>query len=197
MQQLARFIAILLSVYGILIWIRILLSWFSVFGRGEGPVASTLGAIVDPYLRLFKKAKWMRYGSLDFSPILALLVLSVAQSLLGAYADYGILTWGMTIYVIIHQAWSYIGIPFGFFLVIVLFARLVYCYDRSPRSLAAIRALDGLVGGIVNFWQGFFFRHRPVSDRTAVWTAFLMTLGLFIFAWWGLYALADLAVARL
>ena len=48
----SKSLASLLSLYSLLIWIRIILSWLKT--GTENPLAYYLGKIVDPYLSWFK-----------------------------------------------------------------------------------------------------------------------------------------------
>ncbi len=66
-------IAQFLNIYLILLLIRILLSWFPNV-NWSNPVFSTLSQLTDPYLNLFRSII-PPLGGLDFSPILAFLLL--------------------------------------------------------------------------------------------------------------------------
>lgn len=67
---LLRFI----SIYQTLLIIRILLTWFPTINWFNQPFAA-LSQITDPYLNLFRSII-PPLGGIDFSPMLALLVLS-------------------------------------------------------------------------------------------------------------------------
>ncbi|MDX2099740.1 MAG: YggT family protein [Leptolyngbyaceae cyanobacterium bins.59] len=71
-STLSRF----LSIYIVLLVIRILLSWFPV--DWYSAPFSILGQLTDPYLNLFRRII-PPLGGLDFSPILAILVLQLIQ----------------------------------------------------------------------------------------------------------------------
>ena len=80
MLDMANFLARLISLYSFFIWIRIFLSWINPFPR-EGSLTYYFALIVDPFLNLFR-SKHFRVGILDLSPIFAIAVLSLVQSLL-------------------------------------------------------------------------------------------------------------------
>ena len=70
---------------GIII-IYILMSWIPNMGGIVGDIYNALGRICDPYLDLFKRIIPPIGGSamaIDFSPILAILVLQVAARFIG------------------------------------------------------------------------------------------------------------------
>lgn len=67
-----------ISIYTALLIIRILLSWFPNINWFDPPF-SILSQLTDPYLNAFRSII-PPLGGLDFSPILALLLLQVVQS---------------------------------------------------------------------------------------------------------------------
>ncbi|MCD6216350.1 YggT family protein [bacterium] len=62
----------MIQLYSMLIFIRILMSWISI--GPNNPVIETLCQITDPYLNIFRSII-PPAGGLDFSPIIALVVL--------------------------------------------------------------------------------------------------------------------------
>ena len=69
LMKLSLFLARLLNVYSILIWVRIILSWIFPNPSRQNWIY-WIGRIVDPYLKAFQN-KTSVIGRLDFSPILA------------------------------------------------------------------------------------------------------------------------------
>lgn len=79
MPGLAVFIANLFRFYNILIIVWCILSWFPM--PREGVLSDIVGAIdtlVSPYINLFRRFL-PPFGGLDFSPVLAIVVLGVIQ----------------------------------------------------------------------------------------------------------------------
>ena len=66
-----------LQIYSILLLIRILLTWFPNVDWYSQPFA-TLSQLTDPYLNLFRSLI-PPLGGIDFSPILAFLVLNLVS----------------------------------------------------------------------------------------------------------------------
>lgn len=83
-----------LSIYLVLIFIRILLSWFPNVNWYDPPF-SILAQLTDPYLNVFRSII-PPIGGMDFSPILAIILLNVLQAalpaLLGLFAYQGAAT---------------------------------------------------------------------------------------------------------
>lgn len=90
LMTIANLLASLLSLYSLLIWIRIILSWLKT--GTENPLAYYLGKIVDPYLSWFKGIRSLVRPRFDLTPLVALAVLSVIQSLLRLFGSYGTIT---------------------------------------------------------------------------------------------------------
>lgn len=75
MILLINTLATFLSIYSTLLIIRVLLTWFPNVNWYNQPFAA-LSQITDPYLNLFRSII-PPLGGMDFSPILAFLVLTL------------------------------------------------------------------------------------------------------------------------
>ncbi len=82
LSQLFAVLAQTLSIYSLVLLVRVLLSWFPNLDWSN-PVLSTVSSITDPYLNAFR-GLIPPIGGLDLSALIALLALSLGQSLLGA-----------------------------------------------------------------------------------------------------------------
>lgn len=78
---LTNTLATFITIYTYLIIIRVLLTWFPNISWYNQPF-STLSQLTDPYLNLFRSII-PPLGGIDISPILAILLLQVAGSLIG------------------------------------------------------------------------------------------------------------------
>lgn len=81
-ELLTNSLANFINIYLLLIFIRILLTWFPTVDW-MNQVASFLSPITDPYLNIFRSFI-PPIGGLDLSPILAIIVLNVVANLLGS-----------------------------------------------------------------------------------------------------------------
>lgn len=80
----ATALANFLSIYLILIFIRILLSWFPNV-NWSNPFFSILSQLTDPYLNIFRSII-PPLGGLDLSPILGIILLQVVTSVLQSFS---------------------------------------------------------------------------------------------------------------
>jgi YggT family protein len=78
-ELLTNSLANFLNIYLLLIFIRILLTWFPTV-NWMNQIASFLSPITDPYLNIFRSFI-PPIGGLDLSPILAIIVLQVVAQL--------------------------------------------------------------------------------------------------------------------
>jgi len=77
---LLQVLAQTLSIYALVLLVRVLLSWFPNLDWSN-PLLSTVSSITDPYLNAFR-GLIPPLGGLDLSAILAFLALQLVQSLL-------------------------------------------------------------------------------------------------------------------
>lgn len=77
---MTRLIQTVLQFYGTLIVIYIVMSWFPIRGV-VGDIYRALGAIVEPYLNIFRRFI-PPIGAIDIAPMVAYLVLMLIGNLL-------------------------------------------------------------------------------------------------------------------
>ena len=86
-QNIADFLSALITVYALIIFAWIIVSWIFSFGvripysRPVNAVLDFLRDVTNPYLRIFRRLG-LRIGPLDLSPIVALIVLGVVGNII-------------------------------------------------------------------------------------------------------------------
>jgi YggT family protein len=85
--DVADYLRTLLTIYIVLIFIRILMSWFTriPYNRYLDAVLRFVSEVTDPYLNLFRRIIPMVRigpGALDLSPIVGVLVLSIVGGII-------------------------------------------------------------------------------------------------------------------
>ena len=168
--DMAAFFARLISLYSFFIWIRIFLSWVNPYPR-EGSLTYYFALIVDPFLNLFR-SKHFRVGILDISPIFAIAVLSLLQSLLKLFSVYGTLRFGWILSLLLQYLWSY-GIQiFLMFAIIIMIVRTIATFTGS----FALSRIATLADPLMKKVRETFFSRRLVKDTTLA----LLTLAILI-----------------
>ena len=85
-DDVAHYVSTLITVYIVLIFIRILMTWFTriPYNRYLNAVLKFVSDVTDPYLNFFRRfipAVRLGPGALDLSPIIGVLVLSLVGSI--------------------------------------------------------------------------------------------------------------------
>ena len=176
LMKLSLFLARLLNVYSILIWVRIILSWIFPNPSRQNWIY-WIGRIVDPYLKAFQN-KTSVIGRLDFSPILAVGTLYVLESILQYYGYYGTITLSMFLYVFLAAFWNY-GLSIYFW---ILFFALVFktiaSFSRSPQMWGMADGIGSAARPVTDFVRSFA-KNRILSERTVN----LISLALVLVIW--------------
>jgi YggT family protein len=121
MGYIASILAGMISIYMILIFIRILLTWFS--GAEFGAPMYFLSRICDPYLNWWRRFRIFKNSPIDFSPLLALTFLSLARGIL-SFGAFGRITLGLVLAFIVSGLWTVLSWIL-FFFIAVLVLRLI------------------------------------------------------------------------
>jgi uncharacterized protein YggT (Ycf19 family) len=85
--QIADFVAALINVYTLIIFAWIIVSWVLSFGvripysRPVNAVLDFLRDVTNPFLRIFRRLG-LQFGPIDFSPIVAILLLQFGGRLI-------------------------------------------------------------------------------------------------------------------
>ncbi|MBY9076979.1 YggT family protein [Paenibacillus sp. HN-1] len=86
MPQIYSIISILYNIYFYMIIFYVLMSWLP--NVRDNFIGELLGKLVEPYLRPFRRIIPPLFGTIDFSPIVALFVLELAMRGLVAVLNY-------------------------------------------------------------------------------------------------------------
>ena len=92
------------TIYTILCFVDIIISWFP--GAKFTSFGKAVSAICDPYMNFFSRGGWLTFGNIDFSPILAIGVLSVIASILGGITATGHIYLGGILSTVISMLWN-------------------------------------------------------------------------------------------
>ena len=170
MNILSEFFSLLataFSLYSTICFIRIILTWIP--GLSYSRFGQFLSAICDPYLNLFRGIRWLQFGSFDFSPALALCLLSAGNSICDGLSRGGYLTirtlLGMALNIVFAILDSLI-----IFILILFVVRLIMILLRGDnRSGGFITdAIDRSICPFVYRIAKIFSLGRPISYKLAL-----------------------------
>lgn len=175
MQIIMRVLGALTTIYTILVFLRILLTWFE--GRDLGRPYTVISQMTGPYLNWFRRFKSFRTEGMDFSPLVALAVLALVNNIFLTLGIYGRITVGIILSLALSSLWSAVAFILVFF-IIVLAVRLI-AYTVGTNSVSPLwRILDVLGKPVLYRINRIVYRDRIVTFQTGLLTAILVLLVL-------------------
>ena len=177
MQDIARILSAVVSVYMLLIFVRIILTWFS--GVNFGRPYQLLSSITDPYLHYFRRFRFLQAGALDFSPIAGLLVLVVLLNMFNTLALYGKITVGIILAIILRAVWSAASFLLTLFIILIVI-RFIASLAKANTVHPFIRTIDYLITPLLNWIHNTFFKKRFLTLQTGLAIAGASLLALSI-----------------
>ncbi|MCQ2604205.1 MAG: YggT family protein [Spirochaetia bacterium] len=121
MMKLLEILGFVFSLYTMLLLVRIALVFITP-GK-ENDRNSLLVKMCDPYINFFRKFKISRLGAVDIAPLLAVIVLTIINQVLGRICAEHDLTFGIASSIIISSVWNVIQ---SFFFIVLIIAAIRY-----------------------------------------------------------------------
>lgn len=163
-----RIISAFLSLYSILCLLRIIITWIPNYSYSKP--ADILAQICDPYMNLFRGIKWLRFGSFDFSPALALCILGAGSQLFSSLANGGYINLQMILAMIL-EIFFLIPSSLIFFLIILFAIRLILIMiNRDSYNTSGFMAnqIDSSISSIVYRIARTFAMGRRITYKAAL-----------------------------
>ncbi|MBQ2313390.1 MAG: YggT family protein [Treponema sp.] len=173
--SILRLLASVISLYALLCFIRILLTWFPALSYSKA--AQFLAAICDPFLNKFRGIKWLTLGSIDFSPALALCLLSAASSILNGLASGAALSVGGILALLLDLFWTIIFSLITFIILLLAIRLIIIFASRSEYSSSPIiSTIDRSIAPLVQRLAGPFRRGRAQTYKAALIISIIMLI---------------------
>ncbi len=163
-----RIISAFLSLYSLLCLLRIIITWIPNYSYSKP--ADILAQICDPYMNLFRGIKWLRFGSFDFSPALALCILGAGSQLFSSLANGGYINLQMILAMILGIFFSILS-SLIFFLIILFAIRLILIMiNRDSYNTSGFMAnqIDSSISLIVYRIARTFAMGRRITYKAAL-----------------------------
>lgn len=163
-----RIISAFLSLYSLLCLLRIIITWIPNYSYSKP--ADILAQICDPYMNLFRGIKWLRFGSFDFSPALALCILGAGSQLFSSLANGGYINLQMILAMILGIFFSILS-SLIFFLIILFAIRLILIMiNRDSYNTSGFMAnqIDSSISPIVYRIARTFAMGRRITYKAAL-----------------------------
>ena len=165
MIQLIGAVNFLISIYMMVIFARIILTWFSWLRDSQ--LRDVLARITDPYINLFRRFGFLRIGYIDLSPMAAIVVLSLVNRFLSMLVFHGRITLGVTLALVLQAVWGMVSFIIGF-LIVVLIIRLVAHLMRLNSYNPFWRVIDTISKPVIYRVNSAIFKDRIIQYTTAV-----------------------------
>lgn len=163
-----RIISAFLSLYSLLCLLRIIITWIPNYSYSKP--ADILAQICDPYMNLFRGIKWLRFGSFDFSPALALCILGAGSQIFSSLANGGYINLQMILAMILGIFFSILS-SLIFFLIILFAIRLILIMinkDSYNTSGFMANQIDSSISSIVYRIARTFAMGRRITYKAAL-----------------------------
>jgi YggT family protein len=157
----------------LLIFLRILFSWFS--GMSYGEPEKIIKRATDPYLNWFRRFSFLQVGFIDLSPIAAMAVLSFITSVFFTLGRYGSITLGIILGMILSSLWSVLSFVLGFFIIILGLRLFAYLTNRNIYG-AFWRIIDTISQPLLYRINRIIFRRRLTNYLTGL----ILSLAVFL-----------------
>lgn len=167
LQPVMRFLGAAISIYMVIILVRIVMTWFpgAVYGR----TFEILQRITDPYLNLFRGARFLRIGYVDFSPLAAIILLSVLNNIVTTIGYTGAVSLGFVLATAVSAVASAISFFLTLFLILTVI-RLIGTFIQSDSFGQFWMTLDRLLEPMSYRLSRSIIRDRELSYRMALTT---------------------------
>ena len=176
MIQFFKLISFVVNIYMIIIFVRIILTWFS-WERNSG-FLGVLSSITDPYLNWFRRFSFLRTGYIDFSPIAALGILSLVNRIFSILANYGTITIGVILALLLQLIWGVLSFVIGF-LIIILILRLIACYAARNSTGTFWHIVEGMSQPVVFRINRILFKKRIINFKTGIIIAVAILVAMY------------------
>ncbi len=161
-QSIAQVATTIISLYMMIIFIRIVMTWFS--GMNYGKAYLFLRSITDPYLDWFRHNLPVQFGGLDFSAVFGILILGLLNNVLAQIAATGTITLASLLAMVVFMLWGLVRFFFVIFLIIgvIRLVGIVFNLDHRGRFWGPLeQVINPLLGMVVRpFLRGRFTGYR-------------------------------------
>lgn len=166
------------SIYTILCLIDIFMSWipglkFTSFGR-------FISSVTDPYMGFFSRFGFLRFGNVDFSPILSIGILSLISSVLGGINSTGRIWFGGILASIISMLWSVVSSIFTIFGIIIFVRWIILLFTKNNSYNPMWGQLDNMLGKFSYKVARTFIKGQISYKTSLLITWIVMAVAMFL-----------------
>lgn len=177
-QTILSILAGALSLYTLLCFIYILLSWFP--GAKFTKFGHILSSICDPYMNLFRKMSFLRIGNIDFSPIVSIGLLSLASAILAGIQRTGRIFLGGILGTVLSSLWGIASSIVGIFTILIFIRWIVLLINKGRTSYeSGWNQIDMILNKMTYKIAGTISK-KTMSYQTSLLMSWLILLAVLI-----------------
>ena len=176
-QTILSILAAALSLYTLLCFVYILMSWFP--GARFTKFGHFMSAICDPYMNLFRKMSFLRIGNIDFSPIVSIGILSLASAILAGIQHTGRIFFGGILGTILNSLWGIGSSIIGIFTLLIFIRWIVLLINKGRTSYeSGWNQIDMILNKMTYKIAGTFSKASMSYQKSLLlsWIILLVTL---------------------
>lgn len=170
----AKALAFATSFYMLLCMVRVFMSWLPGFALGTA--GRIIASLTDPFLGLFSRIRLFRGERFDFSPVVALSVLSVLNNLFTTIAYTGHFSVGLVASLILAAVWSAFSFIISFLAVCAILRLVVFAFRlNSFHPLWTV--VDAILNPVLYRINRILYRGKSIAYLQGLVTG-VVVLGL-------------------
>jgi len=189
MRFIFGLLASITGVYSLIIFIRIIFSWFG--GMVSGKPVEIINRITDPYLDWWRQKLRLNIGNFDFSVIPAIVFLSFIQNLFRVLSITERITLGFLLAQILLAIWNIFSVIIGFFSIVIIIRMIGYltnCNIYSPFW----SVIDSVTQPLLYRTNRIFFGNKIGSYLKGMTLSLLLLIVILIGGWFVVLLLSDI-----
>jgi len=182
-------LATITGIYSLIIFIRIIFSWFGNMVGGK-PV-EIINRITDPYLDWWRQKLNLNIGNFDFSVIPAIVFLSFIQNIFQNLSKAGRITIGFILAQILSSAWNIFSFIIVFF-IIVITIRLIGYFINSNLYGPFWSIIDSVTQPLLYRINRIFFGKKIGGYLIGIILSLLFLIVILAGGWFIVFLLSDI-----
>ena len=172
-QTILATLTVLIFIYTLLCLFYILMSWIP--GIKFTKLGHIITRICAPYMNLFTRLSFLRVGNIDFSPIIALGILSLASTILGGIVSTGFISLSNILFNIIKSIWEILSSILFLFTLLTLIRWIVLIINKGRTSYDSGWNQVDIVLNKISYKVASTFYKKTMSYQTSLlitWISF-------------------------
>lgn len=178
-QAILGVLSAVVTIYTMLCLVDIILSWFP--GAKYTNFGRAISKLCDPYLNFFSRYGWLRFGNIDFSPIISIGLLSAVSSILAGINSSGRIYLGGILGTILYMLWNIVSSLLGILLLVVFIRWIVLVIKKGQTGYdSAWLRVDEMIRNISFKISSTFVKASVSYQKSLLITWIVLAVIMFI-----------------